>query len=125
MLIFRSKYIESPNFVNVNSVEEINKTTTKDILLIDFKPPFELAKYCKENSLTYAIEANSAIDAIYASNLESSFAIADIELAQILQKLADNYLWDMKILVKIKEKEIEKVAMLGIDGAYLIKECKM
>jgi len=121
MLIFRSKYIKSPNFVNVNSTEEINKTTTKDILLIDFKPSFELAKYCKENSLTYAIEANSTIDAIYASNLEASFTIADIELAQILQKLADNYLWDMKILAKIEEKEIEKIAMLGIDGAYLIK----
>jgi len=89
-------------------------------LIVDFKPPFELAKYCKKNSLAYAIEANSVLDAIYASNLEASFAIANIELAQTLQKLADNYLWDMKILSKINsEEEIEKVVLLGIDGAYL------
>ena len=122
MLIFGSKYIDSPKFVKVSTVEEINQTTPNDILLIDFKAPFELAKYCKENSLTYAIEAKSALDAIYATNLNAAFAIANIELAQTLQKLADNYLWDMKILAKINnEEEIEKVALLGIDGAILIK----
>ena len=120
MLILGSKYIDSPKFVKVSTVEDIDKTTPNDILLIEFKPSFELAKYCKENSLAYAIEAKSALDAIYASNLEASFVIADIELAQTLQKLADNYLWDMKILVKINsEEDIEKVALLGIDGAYI------
>jgi len=120
MIIFGSQYINSPKLVKVSSVEEINKTTPNDILLIDFKAPFELAQYCKENNLAYAIEANSVLDAIYASNLEASFVIADIELAQTLQKLADNYLWDTKILAKIQsEEEIEKVALLGIDGAYI------
>jgi len=122
MLIFGSQYINSPKLVKVSSVEDIDKTTPNDILLIEFKAPFELAKYCKENNLAYAIEANSVLDAIYASNLEASFAIANIELAQTLQKLADNYLWDMKILAKIQnEEEIEKVALLGIDGAYISK----
>jgi len=122
MLIFGSKYINSPKFVKVSSVEEISKTTPNDILLIDFKPPFELAKYCKKNNLAYAIEAKSTLEAIYASNLNAAFAIANIELAQTLQKLADNYLWDMKILAKINsEEEIENVALLGIDGAILIK----
>jgi len=121
MILFGSKYIDSPKFVKVSSVEDIDKTTPNDILIVDFNPPFELAKYCKENSLAYAIEAKSVLDAIYASNLEASFAIANIELAQTLQKLADNYLWDMKILAKIQsEDEIEKVALLGIDGAILV-----
>jgi len=37
-----------------------------------------------------------------------------------LQKIADNYLWDMKILAIISsEDEIEEIALLEIDGAVV------
>ena len=121
MLIFKSKYIPSPDFVEVNSIEDIKKTKPSDILVLkEFKAPFDLAKYCKENKVAYAIEANSILDALYASALEASYAIAEINLAKQLQKIADNYLWDMKILAKIaNEEELEEIALNGIDGAII------
>ncbi len=121
MVVFGSKYIESPKIVTVGSIEEISKTSPKDILLLsDFKPPYELAKYCQKNSLAYCVEVCNVNEAVYASSFGAAFAIADFDLAKILQKIADNYLWDMKILAKITdEKEIEKVALAEIDGTIL------
>ncbi len=121
MVIFGSKYIESPKIVTVDNIEEISKTSPKDILLLsDFTPPYDLAKYCQKNRLAYCVEVNSINEAVYASSFGASFAIADFDLAKILQKIADNYLWDMKILAKITdEKEIEKVALAEIDGTIL------
>jgi hypothetical protein len=117
MLIFGNPYIESPKFIEINTISQIDSTNPKDILLIEFKEPFSLAKYCFENNLEYAIEANSIKDALLAINLGCSFIIANLELAKTLQKIANEYLWDSKILVKIKDDStLEKVALNYIDG---------
>jgi len=117
MLIFGNPYIDSPKFIKINTISQIDSTNPKDILLIEFKEPFSLAKYCFENSLEYAIEANSIKDALLSINLGCSFIIANLELAKTLQKIANEYLWDSKILVKIKDDSaLEKVALNYIDG---------
>ena len=117
MLIFGNPYINSPNFIEINSISQIDSTTSKDILLVEFKAPFSLAKHCFENNLEYAIEANSIKDALIAVNLGCSYIIANLELAKTLQNIANEYLWDSKILVKIKDDiTLEKVALNYIDG---------
>jgi len=119
MLIFGSNYIKNSTLRAINSIEDIDKTTPNDILLLkEFKKPFDLAKYCQKNNLIYAIEAKNLLDSIYASALDAGFVIADFELAKQIQTLANEYLWDMKVLAKIKnEKELEIVAKAFIDGA--------
>ena len=121
MLIFGAKDIETPNLFNVTSVEDIKNSSPKDIVLLNsLSSPYSLAKYCQENELAYAVEIASIKEAIFASNLGASFIICNFELAKELQKIADNYLWDSKILAKISsEDEIESVAILGIDGAIV------
>jgi len=121
MVVFGSKYIDSPNIITVNSIEEIFKTSPKDILLLNnFAPPYELAKYCQKNHIAFCVEVCNINEAIYASSFGAVYAIANIDLAIVLQKIADNYLWDMKILAKITdEKEIEKIALAQIDGAII------
>lgn len=121
MLVFGSKYIPSQNFVEVATVEDIKRTTPNDIVLLkEFNTPFELAKYCQANRVSYAVKVSSIKDAIYASSLEASFAICSLDLAKNLQKIADNYLWDMKILAIIPNEDLlEEVALSGIDGAVL------
>jgi len=121
MLLFGLKDIESQNFVRVDTIEEIKATTPKDILLLSaLKKPYSLAKYIQKNSLSYAVEVKSIKEALIASTLGASFVLADKTLAKTLQKIADNYLWDMKILAIISsEDEIEEIALLEIDGAVL------
>ena len=119
MLIFGSEYIESSKFVKVVNEQDIEQTTPKDILLLsDFTPPYNLAKYCQKNELAFAIEAKNILDAIYANSFDASFVIADFKLAKELQTIANEYLWDMKVLAKVtKESDLEIVAKAFIDGA--------
>ncbi len=121
MLIFNSKYIPSQKFVEVACVEDIKTTKPADILLLkEFKPPFDLAKYCQKNRLFYAVRADSINEAIYANALDATYAIFNFDLAKELQKIADNYLWDMKILAIITDENLlQEVALSGIDGAII------
>jgi len=121
MLLFGLKDIDSPKFIRVDSIEEIKTTTSKDILLLNgLKKPYKLAKYAQKNSLSFAVEVNSIKEALIASTLGASFSLANKTLAKTLQKIADNYLWDMKILAIISsEDEIEEIGLLEIDGAVL------
>ena len=57
---------------------------------------------------------------MYASSLNARYIIVDKEMAKTAQNIAENYLFDAKILVKIEsEDEIEEIAILGIDGVLL------
>ena len=118
MIIFGHKYIESPKFIRISTIEEISKTSPKDIILLEkLKEPFDIAKHCYENSLAWAINANSISEAIYANSLNASYIIADFNLAKELQDIANEYLWDAKILTPIKsDDELVEVAKAGIDG---------
>ncbi len=121
MLIFGAKDLATPNFFSVESVEDIKKSSPKDIVLLEsFDSPYELAKYCQANNIAYAVEVASIKEAVFASNLGATFILCSFELAKEIQKVADNYLWDTKVLAKISsEDEIENVAIAGVDGAIL------
>jgi len=118
MLIFGHKFIESAKFIQIVSKDDIKKTTPNDIVVLNgITEPFELAKYCQENSISYAIKVSSIKDAIFSNALGASYAICNFELAKELQKIATEYLWDMKILAVINsDKMLEKVALSSIDG---------
>ncbi len=118
MLIFNHKDIESESFVEVKNLEDINKCSSQNIaLLSQFNEPYELAKYCKEQDITYAIRAKSIKDALFANALNANYIIADLNLAKNLQKIATEYLFDSKILAIISnDLELEEAALNSIDG---------
>ena len=119
MLIFGNSHIDSPKFISISSIKDIEKTTPKDVLLIkDFKAPYSLAKHCAKNNLPYAIVAITIKDALFANALNATYIIATLTLAKELQKIADNYLWDSKVLAIISsDNELENIAKASIDGA--------
>jgi hypothetical protein len=64
-----------------------------------------------------AIYAQNVTQLLYASSFNASFIVVEKELAKTAQNVAENYLFDAKILVLIeKEDEIEELALLGVDG---------
>lgn len=123
MLIFGHKWIPSPVFTKVKVVEDIKNTPSNSIIILDMlsDSSHHLCTHCKENDVPFAIMISSLTDAILASNLGASYAIcADRNKALKLQKLANDYLFDMKMLFMISTfDEIEEFAELGIDGVII------
>jgi len=118
VLIFGHPWVESARFVKVFSIPEIEKTRPEDILLLEpLNVSIDLAKYCQKQGLSYAVTISEIRQGIFANALGASFVVAEHEQAITLQKIAEDYLFDTKILVLIEdERRIEGMVRFGIDG---------
>ena len=118
MIIIGHSWIESPKFCKVFSVEDIKQSKTEDIVLLEpLTDSHALAKYCKSNEIPFAVTVNTLQEAIFANALDASYIVCEEDDALIIQPVAQEYLFDTRVLALIhEEKEITKIARLGIDG---------
>ena len=118
MIIFGHRFLKSENFYHINSIEAIQNTPPSSTVLIDFSEEnLDIINHAIVNSIPLAIEVKDITQIIYASIFCAKYIILSKELAKTAQNLAENYLFDAKILVTITdEDEIEELALLGIDG---------
>jgi len=121
MIIIGHPWIKSPEFCKIFSQEDIKKTQANQIVLLEpLNESHALAKYCQENSIAFALTTNTLSDALFANALGAKYIICEEDDASIIQPIATEYLFDARILVLIhSEKEIDKIARLGIDGVIL------
>jgi len=118
MLLFGHPFIESEKFYHIFNADAVVHTPPNSTLYIEFKEEnLDIIKYLRENHINFALRVGSITEVIYAAALQSSYIMVDKELAKTAQSIAENYLFDTKILVHIEEEdEIEEMALLGIDG---------
>ncbi len=118
MLIFGHRFIDNVNFYHISSIDAIQNTPPSSIIFVEFNEDnLDIIKHCSLNFITLAIEVKNVTEVIYASSLDASYILVDKNLAKTAQDIAQNYLFDAKILVKIStEDEIEEMALLNIDG---------
>lgn len=118
MLFFGHRFIKSKEFYHIYSIEAILSTPPSSILYIEFdENNLDLISYAMMNNMPFAIYASSAKEIVYASTFQASYIIVDKNIAKLAQEIADNYLFDAKILTLINDEEdIEDMAMLGVDG---------
>ncbi len=118
MIIIGHPWVQSPKFCKVFAKEEIKKLTPKDIVLLEPLVDSQmLATHCQENNIAFAVTVNSLKEAIFANALKATYMICEEDDALIIQPIAQEYLFDTRILVLIHdEKEIAKIARSGIDG---------
>ena len=118
MKIIGHPWIESERFVSVDSMEKITKSPAGSILLFDdLAGSIELLHYCKRERLPFALRAGEVKTALFAHALNARYIIAEREMAQEIQELAQHYLFDTQILVEISdESEIETYAKVNVDG---------
>ena len=115
MIIIGDKLIPFEDFSKINSIDEIKNTKPNSTVLFTYCD--EIAKYCFENEISFAVVVNSMKEAIYSNNLNAKYIITNKELAKELQKIADNYMYDSKILAIIESSdELEEIAKAQIDG---------
>ena len=118
MILIGHPWIESPEFCRVYSREDIEKSSPDQVVLLEpLVDSHALAQHCRDNGLAYAVVVNSLDEAIYANALGAAYMICDEDTALVIQPVAENYLFDTRVLVLIQsEKEIAKIARGGIDG---------
>lgn len=118
MLIFGHRFIESEDFYHVSDIESIKNTPPSSTVYLEFSENnLDIIKHLQSNQLSFALWALNIEQIMYASSLGASFIVVSEDLAKSAQNIANNYLFDAKILVKIKEEdEIEELAILGVDG---------
>ena len=123
MIIIGHPWIESQSFRRVSSLSEIEASQPQEVLLLEtLERSQPLAKYCHENKLSYAIEIASIKEAVFANALQASYLLCPKIQAKEIQGIAQEYLFDSRILVTIQsEEEIETLAMLGIDAVLFEK----
>ena len=116
MIIFADNLIPFEEIFNVKLIEDIRNTKAYSTVLFFFDEG--LTKYCYENELSFAVIVSSIKEAIYSNSLGAKYIISSKQLAKKLQKIADNYMYDSKILAIISTNdEFEEVAKNEVDGA--------
>lgn len=118
MIIVGHPWIKSSHFCKVFSIEDIKKSNGSDIVLLEpLVDSHSYAQHCQDNNIAFAVVVNTLDDALFANALGAKFIICEEDDALMIQPIAQEYLFDARILVLIhSEKDISKIARGGIDG---------
>jgi hypothetical protein len=118
MIVIGHPWIKSQSFCKVFSIEDIqNNKSDKIVLLEPLVDSHKYAQYCQENQIVYAVVVNTLDDAIFANALGAKYMICEENAALMIQPMAQEYLFDTRVLVLIhNNKDISKIARGGIDG---------
>jgi len=118
MLLFGHRFIANDEFFHVFDIESIEKTPPSSKIYLDFSEKnLDIITYLQTNQIIFALGIKNITELIYAASLGASYIMLDKELAKTAQSIAENYLFDAKILVHIREENaIEEMTLLGIDG---------
>ena len=123
MIIMGHPWVESPQFCRIFSTDEIKNTQVNNIILLEpLSKSHDIAKYCQNNSLAYAITVHTLHDALFANAMGAKYIICEEEDAITIQTSATEYLFETRLLVLIhNENEISKIAGFGIDGVIFVE----
>ncbi len=118
MIIIGHPWIKSNRFFKVFSIEGIKKSKANDIILLEpLVDSHTYAQYCQANAIPFAVVVNTLDDALFANALGAKYIICEEDDALMIQPIAQEYLFDTRILVLIhSEKEISKIARGHVDG---------
>lgn len=115
MILIGHPDVQSKLFYAIKVKEEISLTPAHSPLFLPFD--ISLCAYCFENKLIFGVHVKSIKELILAHALGASFLMVDTSLALNAQKIANEYLFDAKILLLSENDDtIEFCALHGIDG---------
>jgi hypothetical protein len=118
MIIVGHPWIQCDQFSKVFSIEDIKQSSANEIVLLEpLVDSHKYAAYCQENNIAFAVVVNTLDDALFSNALGAKYIICEEDDALMIQPIAQEYLFDTRILVLIhSEKEISKIARGGVDG---------
>ncbi len=116
MIIIGDQNIEYENIEKITGINDIKTTASNATILFDFD--LDILKYTKSNDINSAVTVKSIKEVLYASSLSAKYIIPSENILIQSQKIADNYMFDSKILAIVENSDaLEQVALNEIDGA--------
>lgn len=115
MILIGDKIVPYETCFFIDTKEKIENTKPNSTLIFNYNE--ELLTFCKENNIFCAVIVNNIREAVYCNALNSRYIICKKAISKNIQKIAENYMFDSKVLTVIeKSDEIEEVALSEIDG---------
>jgi len=116
MILLGDANIVYETLSSIKSSQDIISTQANSTLIFEYN--IDLIKYCHKNALGFAVIVKDIKEVIYTSQFDVKYIICDKAIVNNVQKIAENYMFDAKILVIIDNSdEIVWVAQNEIDGA--------
>ena len=122
MIILNDNRFSDEKFFFTKTIDKIKTSSNNSTIIFKFdEQNLEFYKFCYQNNIDFAVEIISIKEFIFISNLKAKYALCDnMDLAIQLQKIADNYLLETKVILKSSINDIEKIALNEIDGIFVI-----
>ncbi len=119
MLLFGHPYVASQPFYHIDSIEALRHTPANSVVALYFSPEnLDIIEHLRQNNVYFALHVETTADAIIGENLGAAYLIVLPKYAEEIQKVAEHYLFDAKILGYIdSEKNLNDLIEMRIDGA--------
>ena len=122
MIILNDKRFSDENFFYAKTLEDISNSPNNSTIIFKYnEDDIKLYKFCQTNNISYGVEIDSIKEFIFIINLNAKYTFCNnIELASTIQKIADNYLTQTKVIIKTSFELLEKAVLHEIDGIFVI-----
>lgn len=115
MIIIGDEFIPYEKFELIKTLDDIKSTSSNSIVVFDFDK--KILSYCLDNGVLCCVKVSTITQAVISNALESRYILTPKNILKEVQDIAQNYLFDSKVLVKIDdEQEIENHIKNNIDG---------
>lgn len=121
MIILNDSRFSDEIFIEAKNLDDIKNSPNNSTIIFKYNEnDLELYKFCQKNNIRYGVEIDSIKEFIFISNLNATYAMCNnLKLAKTLQKIADNYILETKIVIKSHIKNIEEIALNEIDAIFI------
>jgi len=122
MIILNDKRFSDEKFFYAKTLEDISNSPNNSTIIFKYnEDDIKLYKFCQTNNISYGVEIDSIKEFIFIINLNAKYTFCNsIELASTIQKIADNYLTQTKVIIKTSFELLEKAVLHAIDGIFVI-----
>ena len=115
MILIGDINIECETITPIKTIKDISSTLANSTVLYNFD--FDLMHYTQKNVVDSCVVVLTLQELIYASQFQIKYIVISQELSKNAQDIANNYMFDSKILVVIEAAdEIVTHALNEIDG---------
>ncbi len=119
MLLFGHPYVPSAPFYHIDSIEALAHTPANSVVALYFSAEnLDILAHLRLNGVRFALHVDNPTDAVISENLGASYLIVLPKNAPEIQKVAEHYLFDAKVLGFIDhERHLGDAIEMRLDGA--------